>query len=190
MEGLPPPVMASGHGASQLAGAPPACRLGVLLQGSSRRSPGPTSTGPAEPDGLSTGCPAVHLDAQHAPRHSSAHARAGEVDGHPSGPVSAGIRAHLPSTVEPQQTHTTAPAGPVGAAAGTSVAVDLLSLPRAAVATALGTATALRGVRVFHPHGRTHDAVLTVTGVQGSTPSSAEPRAGVSRHSPAPARRC
>ena len=42
--------------------------------------------------------------------------------------------------------------------------MDLLSLPRAAVATGLGAATALRGARVFHPHGRSHAAVLTVTG--------------------------
>jgi hypothetical protein len=42
--------------------------------------------------------------------------------------------------------------------------VDLLTLPRTAFATALGAATALRGARVFHPHGRTHDAVVTVAG--------------------------
>ena len=46
--------------------------------------------------------------------------------------------------------------------------MDLLSLPRAALATTLGAATALRGARVFHPHGRTHDAVLTVTGGLGT----------------------
>jgi hypothetical protein len=42
--------------------------------------------------------------------------------------------------------------------------VDLLSLPRAAVATTLGAGTALRGARVFHPHGRSYTAVVTVTG--------------------------
>jgi hypothetical protein len=46
--------------------------------------------------------------------------------------------------------------------------VDLLSLPRAALATTLGAATALRGARVFHPHGRSYDAVLTVTGGLGT----------------------
>ena len=46
--------------------------------------------------------------------------------------------------------------------------MDLLSLPRAALATTLGAATALRGARVFHPHGRTHDAVLTVAGGLGT----------------------
>lgn len=42
--------------------------------------------------------------------------------------------------------------------------MDLLSLPRTAVATTLGAATALRGARVFHPRGRSYDAVLTVPG--------------------------
>lgn len=46
--------------------------------------------------------------------------------------------------------------------------MDLLSLPRTAVASTLGAATALRGARVFHPHGRTHDAVVTVTGGLGT----------------------
>ena len=46
--------------------------------------------------------------------------------------------------------------------------MDLLDLPRAAVATTLGAATALRGARVFHPHGRTHDAVVTVSGGPGT----------------------
>ncbi len=46
--------------------------------------------------------------------------------------------------------------------------MDLLSLPRAAVATALGTATALRGARVFHPHGRSYDALVTVDGGLGT----------------------
>jgi hypothetical protein len=46
--------------------------------------------------------------------------------------------------------------------------VDLLDLPRTALALALGAATALRGARVFHPHGRTYDAVLTVTGGLGT----------------------
>ena len=31
-----------------------------------------------------------------------------------------------------------------------------LALPRSVVATALGVGTALRGARVFHPHGSTH----------------------------------
>ena len=38
-----------------------------------------------------------------------------------------------------------------------------LALPRAALATTLGVATALRGARVFHPHGRTHDCRVRVT---------------------------
>ena len=42
--------------------------------------------------------------------------------------------------------------------------VDLLTLPRAAVATSLGVATAVRGARVFHPHGTTHVATVTVSG--------------------------
>ena len=46
--------------------------------------------------------------------------------------------------------------------------MDLLRLPRATVAAALGAATALRGARVFHPHGRSHTAVLTVTGGLGT----------------------
>ena len=46
--------------------------------------------------------------------------------------------------------------------------MDLLDLPRTALATALGAATALRGARVFHPAGRSYDAVLTVTGGLGT----------------------
>ena len=46
--------------------------------------------------------------------------------------------------------------------------MDLLTLPRTAFASALGAATAVRGARVFHPHGRTHDAVVTVTGGLGT----------------------
>ena len=46
--------------------------------------------------------------------------------------------------------------------------MDLLSLPRTALATTLGAATALRGARVFHPHGRTHDAVVTAAGGMGT----------------------
>jgi hypothetical protein len=42
--------------------------------------------------------------------------------------------------------------------------VDPLTLPRAAFATALGVATAVRGARVFHPYGSTHVATLTVSG--------------------------
>ena len=45
--------------------------------------------------------------------------------------------------------------------------MDLLSLPRAAFATGLGAATALRGARVFHPHGRTTTATVTVSGGAG-----------------------
>jgi hypothetical protein len=41
---------------------------------------------------------------------------------------------------------------------------DLLSLPRAAAATALGLGTALRGARVFHPHGETHVCTVVVAG--------------------------
>ena len=41
---------------------------------------------------------------------------------------------------------------------------DLLALPRAALATALGVATAVRGERVFHPRGSSCRAVLTVAG--------------------------
>lgn len=41
--------------------------------------------------------------------------------------------------------------------------MDLLTLPRAAFATSLGVATAVRGARVFHPHGVTRRATLTVT---------------------------
>ena len=36
--------------------------------------------------------------------------------------------------------------------------MDLLDLPRTALATALGAATALRGARVFHPAARSYDA--------------------------------
>ncbi len=46
--------------------------------------------------------------------------------------------------------------------------MDLLNLPRAAVANTLGAATALRGARVFHPHGRSYDAVVMVTGGAGT----------------------
>jgi hypothetical protein len=46
--------------------------------------------------------------------------------------------------------------------------VDLLSLPRAAFASTLGAATALRGARVFHPHGRSYAAVVTVAGGLGT----------------------
>ena len=41
---------------------------------------------------------------------------------------------------------------------------DLLTLPRAAVATALGVTTAVRGARVFHPRGATRRAALLVDG--------------------------
>ena len=46
--------------------------------------------------------------------------------------------------------------------------MNLLSLPRTALASTLGAATALRGARVFHPHGRTHDAVVTAAGGMGT----------------------
>ena len=39
--------------------------------------------------------------------------------------------------------------------------MDLLNLPRTAVVSALGAATALRGARVFHPHGRSYVALVT-----------------------------
>jgi hypothetical protein len=41
---------------------------------------------------------------------------------------------------------------------------DLLPLPRAAFATALGVVTAVRGARVFHPHGATRACRLHVDG--------------------------
>lgn len=44
--------------------------------------------------------------------------------------------------------------------------VDLLSVPRAAAAAALGLATAVRGARVFHPHGLTRSCRLVVDGGQ------------------------
>jgi hypothetical protein len=40
--------------------------------------------------------------------------------------------------------------------------VDPLRLPRTAAATALGVATAVRGSRVFHPHGSTRTCTVTV----------------------------
>lgn len=46
--------------------------------------------------------------------------------------------------------------------------MDLLDLPRTALASTLGAATALRGARVFHPRGQSYDAVLTVTGGLGT----------------------
>lgn len=44
--------------------------------------------------------------------------------------------------------------------------VDLLAVPRAATAAALGLATAVRGARVFHPHGATRACRLVVDGDQ------------------------
>lgn len=41
---------------------------------------------------------------------------------------------------------------------------DLLALPRNALAAALGLGTALRGARVFHPHGRTYACRVEVDG--------------------------
>ena len=43
---------------------------------------------------------------------------------------------------------------------------DLLSVPRAAAAAVLGLGTAVRGARVFHPHGTTRTARLVVDGGQ------------------------
>ena len=45
--------------------------------------------------------------------------------------------------------------------------MDLLTLPRAATATALGLGTALRGSRVFHPTGQAHTARVVVDGGRG-----------------------
>lgn len=42
--------------------------------------------------------------------------------------------------------------------------MDLLTVPRAALATTLGVGTAVRGARVFHPRGRTREAIVTVEG--------------------------
>lgn len=42
--------------------------------------------------------------------------------------------------------------------------MDLLTLPRAALATTLGVSTAVRGARVFHPRGSTREAVVTAEG--------------------------
>jgi len=72
--------------------------------------------------------------------------------------------------------------------------VDLLTLPRAAFATTLGVGTALRGARVFHPHGRSYAAVLTVTGGLGTgaalldTPGRHEGVVRLSRGAGLPAR--
>jgi hypothetical protein len=43
----------------------------------------------------------------------------------------------------------------------------VLAVPRAAVAAALGLGTALRGARVFHPHGASHAVRVVVEGGQG-----------------------
>jgi len=45
---------------------------------------------------------------------------------------------------------------------------DLLALPRALTATALGVGTALRGARVFHPHGATTTCRVVVPGGAGA----------------------
>ena len=50
----------------------------------------------------------------------------------------------------------------------TPTATTLRDLPRAAVATGLGAATALRGARVFHPRGRTHEATVIAHGGLGT----------------------
>ncbi|MGY1708456.1 hypothetical protein ACI8AC_02990 [Geodermatophilus sp. SYSU D00758] len=42
--------------------------------------------------------------------------------------------------------------------------MDLLSLPRAATASALALGTALRGARVVHPRGRAHTGVVVTDG--------------------------
>ena len=47
---------------------------------------------------------------------------------------------------------------------GRPLLVDLLTLPRSAFAAALGMGTALRGARIFHPHGQTRTATVTVEG--------------------------
>lgn len=44
---------------------------------------------------------------------------------------------------------------------------DVLALPRAGLAAALGTATAVRGARVFHPRGTVRAATLVVQGPGG-----------------------
>lgn len=44
--------------------------------------------------------------------------------------------------------------------------VDLLTVPRAAAAAALGLGTAVRGARVFHPHGATRACRVEVGGGQ------------------------
>ena len=46
--------------------------------------------------------------------------------------------------------------------------MDVLSLPRAVIATTLAAGTALRGARVFHPRGTTRTATLTVSGGLGT----------------------
>ena len=56
--------------------------------------------------------------------------------------------------------------------------MDVLTLPRSAFAVALGAATAVRGARVFHPHGVTRTATVTVTG-GGSWGAALLDRAGV-----------
>ena len=40
--------------------------------------------------------------------------------------------------------------------------MDLLTVPRAAAATALGLGTALRGARIFHPKGHAYAASVVV----------------------------
>ena len=45
--------------------------------------------------------------------------------------------------------------------------MDLLTLPRTALASTLGAATAVRGSRVFHPKGSTYRARLTVAPTGG-----------------------
>ncbi len=51
---------------------------------------------------------------------------------------------------------------------GYRIVMDVFTLPRAAFATTLGAATALRGARVFHPRGASRAATLTVTGGLGT----------------------
>lgn len=45
--------------------------------------------------------------------------------------------------------------------------MSVLDLPRTAVAAALGLGTAVRGARVFHPHGTTYACRLAVAGGAG-----------------------
>lgn len=77
---------------------------------------------------------------------------------------------------------------------------DLLTVPRVALATALGVATAVRGARVFHPHGATRTCRVVVDGGQvwaagcstrpPSTKGVVRVSRGVGLPAPAPAAAC